>query len=154
MLKVNMLQWNKWSDRRTLVLANVFDVRYSTLFTCKCYSFKEKLAPFQRHVIQLPAKLDALAGLPSQRREKLIVFSQANGLQFIPKYPLQWFSRYESLVSRDETLVSRAETLVSRDETLVSRDETLVSRETIREVVTYFSAVLYRGKVSVKSLFF
>jgi len=67
-------------------LANVFNVRFSSLFTCKFYAFEVKLAPFQRHVIQLPAKLDALAGKTSQRREKLIVFSQANGLQFIPKY--------------------------------------------------------------------
>ena len=62
MSKVNMLQWNNWSDRRTLVWANVFDVRFFITCTCKCYACKEKLAPFQRRVIQLPAKLDALAG--------------------------------------------------------------------------------------------
>ena len=31
MLKVNMLQWNNWSDRWTLVLLNVFDVCFSSL---------------------------------------------------------------------------------------------------------------------------
>ena len=61
-----------------------------------------------------------------QVREKLGLFFFSRETRNIPKFPLQWFSRDEILVSRDESRVSR-------DENLVSRDATLVSRETRRD---------------------
>ena len=107
--------------------ASYCDVHFSS-FPFRLFACKSTFVSLEAVCNTIPEIPDALGGQTSPCRENFIVFSQANGLQCIPKYKLQWFSRDEGFVSRDESLVSSDESLVS----------SLVSRETRQGVVTYF----------------